>query len=182
MNKDIKQVLRAMCLEDKVDIRDWTYYVPVLQASLNHTPVPSLGHHAPVEVFCVLPAVSPLDFVLDKRQKELVDIGLHSDQIKSKLETLRESFYADSSFEVTEEVREHIAGQGTVMTVDKLLEHRWHKGKKDFELLVAWKGLEPIENSWETLASLYKDIPVMVKTYTSASKDQALQRRVEQLA
>ncbi|KAJ0411416.1 hypothetical protein ATCC90586_007076 [Pythium insidiosum] len=138
---------------DKVDIRDWTYYVPVLQASLKHTPVPSLGHHAPVEVFCVLPAISPLVFVLDKRQKKLVDIGLHSDHIKSKLETLQKAF------EVTEEVREHIAGQGTVMTVDKLLEHRWHKGKKDFELLVAWKGLEPIENSWETLASLYKDIP-----------------------
>ncbi|KAJ0408589.1 hypothetical protein P43SY_008936 [Pythium insidiosum] len=95
---------------------------------------------------------------------------------------MKKHFYADSSFEVTEEVREHIAGQGTVMTVDKLLEHRWHKGKKNFELLVAWKGLEPIENSWETLASLNKDIPVMVKTYTSASKDQALQRRVEQLA
>ncbi|GMF09104.1 unnamed protein product [Phytophthora lilii] len=51
LNKDIIQVLREMCLEYKVDIKDWTYFVPALQANLNHTPVPSLANHAPVEIF-----------------------------------------------------------------------------------------------------------------------------------
>ncbi|OWZ14974.1 hypothetical protein PHMEG_00011470 [Phytophthora megakarya] len=64
LNRDIVQVLRAVCLEGKVDIRDRTHFVPVVQASLNHhwnemgpisnvqaslnyTPVPSLANKAP---------------------------------------------------------------------------------------------------------------------------------------
>jgi hypothetical protein len=74
--------------------RVWTYFVPVLQANLNHTPVPSLDNRAPIELFCVLPAMSPLDFCLDSRQKQLVEIGEHPQKISENLERLRESAQA----------------------------------------------------------------------------------------
>ncbi|KAK1947592.1 Retrovirus-related Pol polyprotein from transposon opus [Phytophthora citrophthora] len=45
-NLEIMQMLRVMCLEYKVDTHDWTFFVPLLHASLNHTPVPSLGNAA----------------------------------------------------------------------------------------------------------------------------------------
>ncbi|GMF42399.1 unnamed protein product [Phytophthora fragariaefolia] len=239
LNKDIIQVLRVLCLEYNVDINDWTYFVPTLQANLNHTPVPSLGNHAPVELFCVLPAASPLRFYLDNSEKRLVDLGEHFPKhIDDKLQKLRESaqlmhkkaiayrakqtnrnrrnqkyatkpnfdvgdfvlrsrvdqkhndkllvtwigpyqvveadehsfrvrhvvtgteqdvhgsrlkFYADKSFEVTEEIREHIVSQGIILTVAQLIEHRWNSAKRMYEILVSWNGLGPIEDSWESL-------------------------------
>ncbi|POM74374.1 Hypothetical protein PHPALM_8687 [Phytophthora palmivora] len=44
-----------MCLEAKVDIRDWIHFIPVLQSNLNHTPVPKLAKIAD-------------DFILDSRE------------------------------------------------------------------------------------------------------------------
>ncbi|KAE9300771.1 hypothetical protein PF008_g22926 [Phytophthora fragariae] len=79
----------------------------------------------------------------------------------------RLKYYADKYFEVTEEVREHIASQGIVLAVSELKEHRWCPRKKDYEILVAWKGLEPIEDSWETFLSLLKDIPVLLRASNS---------------
>ena len=261
LNRDIVQVLRVLCLEYKVDIKDWTFFVPVLQANLNHTPLPSLGNKAPVELFCVLPAVSAIDFCLDKRQKELVHLGELPEQIEQRLEQLRHSvlqlhkkvveqrenqtrrnqkertarkkpnfdvgdyvlrsrvdqkyqskllvtwvgpyqvikadeysftirhlvtgaesdvhssrlkFYADDKFEVTEEVLDHVPSQGIILTVDELKDHRWNKEKKEFELLVGWRGLEPIEDSWESLSQLAKDIPVLIKAYVKSQSDPTL--------
>jgi transposase InsO family protein len=268
LNRDIVQVLRAMCLEYKVDIKDWTYFVPVLQANLNHTPVPSLNNRAPIELFCVLPAMSPLDFCLDSRQKLLVEIGEHPQEISDNLERLRESaqamhramtdarekqtqrnkdnqglvvrpnfdvgdfvlrsrvdqkyndkllvtwigpyqivradehsfrvrhlvtgseqdvhasrlkYYADKDFEVTQEIKEHVAAQGIILTVAELKGHRWNSGKRQHELHVAWKGLEPIEDSWESLLPLYKDIPAMVRAYAASKGDAALRQAVAKL-
>ncbi|GMF57034.1 unnamed protein product [Phytophthora fragariaefolia] len=70
VNRDVIQVLRVMCLDYKKDIRDWTMFVPLLKASINHTPLPSLGNKAPVELFCALPLPSPLDLCVDLEQKE----------------------------------------------------------------------------------------------------------------
>ncbi|ETP46161.1 hypothetical protein F442_07551 [Phytophthora nicotianae P10297] len=102
--------------------------------------------------------------------------GVEADVHASRLKV-----YADASFGVTEEIREHVAAQGIVLTVAELKEHRWNSAKKCHEILVGWKGLEPIEDSWESLSSLYKDIPVMVKQYIAASSDVELTVTLEQL-
>lgn len=91
LNKDIIQVLRAMYLEYKVSIKDWTNFVSALQANLNHTPVPLLGNHAPVGLFCVLPAMSPMVFYLDAKQRKSVHLGEYPQYIEAKLQELRES-------------------------------------------------------------------------------------------
>ncbi|KAJ8527346.1 hypothetical protein ON010_g14919 [Phytophthora cinnamomi] len=38
----------------------------------------------------------------------------------------RLKYYADKSLEVTEEIREHVAAQGIILTVAELVEHRWN--------------------------------------------------------
>ncbi|ETO63762.1 hypothetical protein F441_23043 [Phytophthora nicotianae CJ01A1] len=63
--------------------------------------------------------------------------GAESDVHASRLKC-----YADKDFEVTEEVVEHVASQGIVLAVAELKEHRWCAVKKDYELLVSWKGLK----------------------------------------
>lgn len=60
INRDILQVLKAMVLEYKLSFRDWVYLVPMIQSSLNHTPVPSLGNRAPIELFTSLERPTPL--------------------------------------------------------------------------------------------------------------------------
>ncbi|ETO75988.1 hypothetical protein F444_08537, partial [Phytophthora nicotianae P1976] len=47
----------------------------------------------------------------------------------------RLKFYADHSLQVTEELRNHIAAQGLMLSVAELKEARWNKAKKDYEVL-----------------------------------------------
>ncbi|OWY95334.1 hypothetical protein PHMEG_00034688 [Phytophthora megakarya] len=237
-NRDIMQVLRVMCLEYKVDTHDWTFFVPMLQASLNHTPVPSLGNAAPVELFCGLPLPSPLNLCMDAKQKIIMELPEQPEAIQTWLGKLRHSihelhkpmireraqqtvrnkrmqkyarrpnfsvgdyvlrsrvdqkhhdkllvtwvgpyqitradphsfqvrhlvtgaltdvhlsrlkFYADISLSITEELRDHVAAQGIVLSVGELKDSRWNEDTDDYEVLIGWKGLEPIEDSWEPL-------------------------------
>eukprot|EP00644_Phytophthora_capsici_P014121 jgi/Phyca11/99277/e_gw1.3.484.1 len=60
VNRDVLQVVRAMILTYKIGYKDWVYLVPVVQANLNHTALPSLGNRAPVELFTGLPRPTPL--------------------------------------------------------------------------------------------------------------------------
>ncbi|KAG2983317.1 hypothetical protein PC120_g24476 [Phytophthora cactorum] len=43
-----------MILAYKISYKDRVYLVPMIQSSLNHTPVPSLGNRVPVELYDVL--------------------------------------------------------------------------------------------------------------------------------
>lgn len=85
----------------------------------------------------------------------------------------RLKFYADSSLDVTEELLEHISSQGIVLAIEKFKSHRWNTAISDFEILVQWKGLEAIEDSYEPLASLARDVPILVNQYVAAA-DQEL--------
>ena len=86
----------------------------------------------------------------------------------------RLKFYADHSFEVTEEVREHVAAQGIILEVRALVAHRYNHESQEFEFLVSWKGLESIEDSWEPLVRLWHDVKVLVSSYVDSSGDDAL--------
>jgi hypothetical protein len=221
-----------------------------------------------VELFCGLPASSPLDFIFDAKTKAFVDLGTDPSQYDSKIKALRENlhmmhrkaseareqqtrrnkrkqkkevkpnfgigdyvlrsrvdqkhndkllvtwigpyqvvgtdthsfrvrhlvtgaetdvhpsrlkFYADDSYEVTEEIKEHVAAQGIILNVAALEGHRWNEQKGDYELLVEWIGLEPIENSWESLGSLHKDIPKMIDKYAAGVDDEGLSGAVKKL-
>eukprot|EP00644_Phytophthora_capsici_P018100 jgi/Phyca11/114093/e_gw1.25.540.1 len=71
----------------------------------------------------------------------------------------------DSSLDVTEEILEHVAAQGIVLAISKLKKHRWNTSIKDYEILVGWKGLESVEDSWEPLSSLAKEVRVLLDQY-----------------
>lgn len=85
LNRDIGQVFTAMCLEGKDNILNWNHFVPVVQVSMNHTPVPSLAKKAPVALFCVLPAASPIDFGLAGETGDIVTIDLVPGDLERKL-------------------------------------------------------------------------------------------------
>lgn len=88
----------------------------------------------------------------------------------------RLKFYAESSLEVTEELVEHVASQGIVMRVQEFKEHRWNERSQDYEILVKWHGLETIEDSWEPVKSLAKDVHQLVKEYVESVADTDLSK------
>ncbi|OWZ08868.1 hypothetical protein PHMEG_00018530 [Phytophthora megakarya] len=76
-------------------------------------------------------------------------------------------FYMDYSLQVTAEIRDPIAAQGLILAVQELKEARRNKEKETTN----WKGLKPIDNSWEPAAQFSKDIPVLLKPLAMTSND-----------
>ncbi|KAG3194919.1 hypothetical protein PC128_g8912 [Phytophthora cactorum] len=102
-----------------------------------------------------------------------------SDELEGHASRLK--FFADKDLDVTEEPLEHVTTQGIVLRVRELRKRRWNEWNKSYELLVGWHGLEPIEDSWEPLTGMYKDVSTLVQNYVAASKDPKLERHVKAL-
>ncbi|KAE9070151.1 hypothetical protein PF010_g26396 [Phytophthora fragariae] len=249
-----------MILAYKIGYKDWAYLVPMIQSNLDHSPVPSLGNRAPVELFTGLQCPTPLmEFYLPDGDG-LQDVPA-SDQIDNYLANLRSSLqmmhcdvenrrlkqrllnkkrerggnlvnfaegdyvlrshvdekhgnklqvtwvgpyrvvradshsfrvehlvtgeqldvhasrlkmYADESLNITDELLEHVAAQGIILAVNELKDHRWNAAINDYEIRVSWKGMQAIEDSYEPVQSLVKEIRVLVDNYVSKAKDSML--------
>ncbi|KAH9106457.1 hypothetical protein AeMF1_017927 [Aphanomyces euteiches] len=82
----------------------------------------------------------------------------------------RLKMYAESSFEVTEEILEHVADQGILLKVEHIAAHKFDKNRDCYYMLVHWEGFESIEASWEEVTHLVRDCPVVVQAYVDALK------------
>eukprot|EP00644_Phytophthora_capsici_P009199 jgi/Phyca11/102126/e_gw1.6.950.1 len=94
---------------------------------------------------------------------------------KLDVHACRLKFYADASLDVTEVLLEHISAQGILLSVEKLKSHRWNDmifTINDYEVLVRWKGLGQIEDSYEPLTSLVRDVGTLVAQYVAAADQQ----------
>ncbi|KAG3117840.1 hypothetical protein PI124_g4277 [Phytophthora idaei] len=80
----------------------------------------------------------------------------------------------DDSLDVTDELLEHISSQGIMLAVDNVKFHKWNTQTSIFENLVGWKGLQLVEDSYEPMTDLAKDIPTLVDRYVTSAGDQAL--------
>lgn len=89
-------------------------------------------------------------------------------------------FYREDKFEVTEELLQHVGNQGMLLTVASIKNHRFLSARKA-ELLISWCGLEEIENSWEPLVDMHRDIEKWVMDYARASKGVKFQALVGSL-
>ena len=101
LNQDILQVMRALLSEYRLLPRQWCHLRPLVQMSLNHTLVASLGNRAPITVFTGLPASNPLDVVF-LPTKTISDVRLTADQVavlSEKLRTSMQSMHKDMDVE-----------------------------------------------------------------------------------
>ncbi|KAF0731265.1 hypothetical protein Ae201684P_011945 [Aphanomyces euteiches] len=71
----------------------------------------------------------------------------------------RLKMYAESSFEVTDEILEHVADQGILLKVARIESHKFDKTRDCYYMLVHWEGFEAIEASWEDVTQLLRDCP-----------------------
>ncbi|OWZ09154.1 hypothetical protein PHMEG_00018192 [Phytophthora megakarya] len=92
INRYIIQALRVLIMEYKVDHRDWVARVPIMQASLNNTPLPSLTNKSLLELFTRLPTPSLFAHALLQWDGGDIFVELpRSDAIERPLLQLRES-------------------------------------------------------------------------------------------
>ncbi|ETO63902.1 hypothetical protein F444_18467 [Phytophthora nicotianae P1976] len=86
----------------------------------------------------------------------------------------RFKFYADSSLNVSEELIAHVGNQGMVLEIEQFKDHRIASPRKEWQLLVAWVGLQDEEDSWGSQGAIAAEVPVMVNKYVGSSGCAAL--------
>ena len=259
LNRDLLQVMRVMLREYGLALDQWEYLLPVVQANLNQTPVPSLQGKSPMEVFTGYQPVTALDAVVvddddevvrqvdwtgpeivrdmtevrksmmglhkaiaDMRQAEtarreaarthmedfvanigdyvlwsrvdekrypkllvtwlgpyrIVDITMYSCTIQHiitgaerQVHTSRVKPYAESSYEITEEIREHVSQQAVSLKIRKVSDVRFNCDLRQWEIYCQWEGLEDIEASWERFKSIATDAPTVAKNFVKEVED-----------
>ncbi|POM69604.1 Hypothetical protein PHPALM_14096 [Phytophthora palmivora] len=105
------------------------------------------------------------DFVLWSRLSHsfMIDHLLTGDEYE--VHGSRFKHYCDSDLGSTAEIREHVASQGIVLGVRGFVGHRYDTVAKEWQLHVAWRGLEDTENSWEPFTAMSSDVPALVAEY-----------------
>ncbi|ETO66354.1 hypothetical protein F444_16481 [Phytophthora nicotianae P1976] len=83
----------------------------------------------------------------------------------------RLKFYADNSLAVTEDLHRHVAHNSEGHVVDTFLSTRYNTNEKRHELLVHWRGLDTVEDSWEPATVLLQDVPVAAKAFERSHQD-----------
>jgi hypothetical protein len=86
----------------------------------------------------------------------------------SKVHSQRLKFYADSSLEITEELKLQLQHDGEGFDIECILNHRIKSGR--WEFYISWAGFTEQENTWEPVLQLYADIPTYVKEYLHSLK------------
>ena len=80
----------------------------------------------------------------------------------------RLKMYCEGGRDVTEDLANHIAFGNEGLHVAKLGQARLENG--EYQALVYWLGLEDAEASWEPVASLYEDIPVVFRRWVNENQ------------
>ncbi|KAH9121386.1 hypothetical protein AeMF1_006872 [Aphanomyces euteiches] len=94
LNRDILQVMRVLLMEYKLADHQWDYLLPTVQASLNQTPVVSLAHKSPMEVFQGREPTTIMDLLLDSEKKVVeAQVDWSKDNIQKTLFKLQESMH-----------------------------------------------------------------------------------------
>ncbi|GMF51704.1 unnamed protein product [Phytophthora fragariaefolia] len=71
----------------------------------------------------------------------------------------------DATLDVTEDMLLHTGHNGEGHVLKRLLEARYAKEQKRYEVLVAWRGLSELENPWEPATVLKQDVPALLKKF-----------------
>ncbi|OWZ00333.1 hypothetical protein PHMEG_00028497, partial [Phytophthora megakarya] len=72
---------------------------------------------------------------------------------------IRLKYYADTDLNMDAEMRELVTSQGIVLDVAAIVDHRYNQDPHRWGLRVQWVGLQPIEDSWDWITMMRKDVP-----------------------
>ncbi|OWZ24453.1 hypothetical protein PHMEG_000527 [Phytophthora megakarya] len=79
----------------------------------------------------------------------------------------RLKFYSDDSLEVSQDLLQHVfhRHRGKSHVVEKFLQASYDTVAKCYKLLVSWRGLSELEDSWEPSQAMIEDVSTAVKSF-----------------
>ena len=90
----------------------------------------------------------------------------------------RLKYYADTYLNVKQELSDTIDhNEIHYSMVSKLLELRYNRSKKQYEIQVKWKGFDHEEPTWKSIHALHEDIPEMLKNFLESHHEVARVKR-----
>jgi hypothetical protein len=84
--------------------------------------------------------------------------------------------YADKELVITPQLCDFTAHGGGAALVTRIDNHRFND--RNWELHVYWQGYPDDESTWESLQTLHKDVPVIVKRYLKTVTNKEIQKRL----
>jgi hypothetical protein len=85
----------------------------------------------------------------------------------------RLKLFATKDLLVTQDLLDHVADVEGGHIVEELLDCRFGKAQKHWTILVKWMGLSETETTWEPVANLVEDVPVLVRNFVLARRTEA---------
>ncbi|KAH9106104.1 hypothetical protein LEN26_001487 [Aphanomyces euteiches] len=107
----------------------------------------------------------------------LFDVEDLRDGTKSQHHASRLKHYAVKEAGVTQNLLDHVAYVEGGHIVEELRECKFDKALKRWVILVKWRGLEEIENTWEPVDNLLEDVSSAVKAFMAHTKAKSANTR-----
>jgi hypothetical protein len=85
----------------------------------------------------------------------------------------RLKLFAAKDLLVTQDLLDHVAYVEGGHIVEELRDCRFDKGTKQWTILVKWMGLSEAGTTWEPVANLVADVPVLVRNFVRARETEA---------
>jgi hypothetical protein len=109
---------------------------------------------------------------------KIVEVTMYSCTIKliitgveRQVHTSRLKPFAESSYNISEEIREHVSQQAVSLKIREISDVRYDRSLRQWEICCLWEGLEDIESSWEWFKSIATDAPAVAKKFAKDVKD-----------
>ena len=74
----------------------------------------------------------------------------------------RLKLFATADLLVTQDLLDHVAYVEGGHIVEALIDCKYNRQAKEWNILVKWMGIDEIENTWEPLSTLLEDVPAIV--------------------
>ncbi len=84
------------------------------------------------------------------------------DRRRSTHHISRLKLFATADLHVSQDLLDHVAYVEGGHVVEALLDCKYDRQAKEWQILVKWMGIDEFENSWEPLSILYEDVPTLV--------------------
>ncbi|KAF0739335.1 hypothetical protein Ae201684_004904 [Aphanomyces euteiches] len=77
--------------------------------------------------------------------------------------------YADSELNITSGLLAHLAHNSEGYEVEKIVAARYNVELRSFEVLIKWRGLVEVENTWEPADIISEDVPALFMAFCNAN-------------
>jgi transposase InsO family protein len=161
MNRELRELLSVMRLEEGIPEEEWPTLLPLVEYTINNTPTERLAGCAPVTVHIGREPTSPLDVVLRSDARTLASVPMDKGAVKEHVTAFvksLEDIHRKVNDQPQRKRKEHGKGQAVDFAVGDyvMIAPQGRRGKN--KTLVAWEGPAQVMEEVNSLRYKVKDI------------------------